>query len=49
MPVTLSGGPWAFCDGVNALAGFDDVEEIYAAGPSLKGRRADAGFTVAIC
>lgn len=45
-PVTLSGGPRASCEGVIAVAGFDDVEEMYAEGPNLRGRRADAGFAV---
>ena len=27
-PVTLSGGPRASCEGVIAVAGFDDVEEM---------------------
>ena len=29
-----------------SLAGLDDVEEIDAAGPSLRGIREEAGFTV---
>ena len=29
-----------------SLAGLDDVEEIQAVGPSLRGTREDAGFTV---
>lgn len=47
LPVTLSGVAWASCCAcVSAVAGFDDVEEMYAEGPSLRGRRADVGFAV---
>ena len=46
LPVTLSGGPRASCDGVIAIAGLEEVEEIYAEGPSLRGRKADAAFTI---
>lgn len=45
LPVTLSGGPSAFCDGVTCVvADLEAVEEMNADGPARKGRRAVVGF-----
>lgn len=45
LPVTLSGGPRASCDGVTSVvADFDDVDEMNAEGPARKGRRAVVGL-----
>lgn len=50
LPVTLSGGPSAFWDGVTCVvAAFDDVEEMNADGPARKARRAVVGLAMHVC
>ena len=47
LPVAVSGGPSAFCDGVTCVvADLDDVEEMNAVGPARKGRRAVMGLAM---
>lgn len=42
----LSGGPSTSCDLWIAVAGFDGVEDMNAAGTTRRGRRAVDGFAV---
>jgi hypothetical protein len=42
--VTLRGGPLASCWGVNAVAGFVDVEDMNAEGAARRGMSAVIGF-----
>ena len=44
LPVTLSGGPSVSRDGVSAVAGFGDDEDIKAEGPARSDRSAVDGF-----
>lgn len=46
LPVAVRGGPCASCDLVTAVAGLEDVEEMYAAGARREARSEVVGFAV---